>query len=62
MNDDYGNVPLRAVPSQAPSRPSLPSLPHHKLLAYGVARDLVLAVVASRIRDAKLRDEALRAA
>ena len=38
------------------------SLPHHELLAYGVARDLVLAVVATRIRDSKLRDEALRAA
>jgi four helix bundle protein len=64
MNDDNGNVPLRAVPSQAPSLPSsasVPSLPHHKLLAYGVARELVLAV-AARIRDAKLRDEALRAA
>ena len=41
---------------------SLPSLPHHKLLAYGVARDLLLAVRAASIRDAKLRDEALRSA
>jgi four helix bundle protein len=37
-------------------------LPHQKLIAYGVARDLVVAVVAARIRDAKLRDQAVRAA
>src|SRR6266540_3203051 len=37
-------------------------LPHHRLVAYSVARELVLAVVAARIRDAKLRDQALRAA
>ena len=37
-------------------------LPHEKLIAYGVARDLVVAVVAARIRDASLRDHALRAA
>ncbi len=39
-----------------------PLLPHHKLIAYGVARDLLLAVRAAGIRDAKLRDEALRSA
>ncbi len=44
------------------SMPSSPSLPHHKLIAYGVARDLLLAVRAASIRDAKLRDEALRSA
>src|ERR687887_1682885 len=37
-------------------------LPHQKLIAYSVARDLVLAVVTARIRDAGLRDQALRAA
>ena len=37
-------------------------LPHQKLIAYQVARDLVLAVVTARIRDAGLRDQALRAA
>ena len=37
-------------------------LPHQRLFAYGVARELVLAVVAARIRDPKLRDQALRAA
>ena len=39
-----------------------PLLPHHKLVAYGVAVELLLAVKAANIRDAKLRDEALRAA
>ncbi len=40
----------------------LPILPHHKLIAYGVAKDLLVAVMAAKIRDAKLRDEATRAA
>ena len=37
-------------------------LPHHKLVAYHVAVELLLAVKAAGIRDAKLRDEATRAA
>jgi four helix bundle protein len=37
-------------------------LPHHKLIAYRVACELLLAVRAAGIRDAKLRDEALRSA
>ena len=41
---------------------SLPVLPHHKLIAFGVAKDLLVAVRAAEIRDAKLRDEATRAA
>ncbi len=41
---------------------SQPSLPHHKRIAYGVAVELLVAVKAANIRDAKLRDEALRAA
>jgi four helix bundle protein len=41
---------------------SSPVLPHHKLIAYSVARELLLAVLACRIRDAKLRDEAVRSA
>ncbi len=45
-----------------PSGNPSPLLPHHKLLAYGVARDLLLAVRAAEIRDVKLRDEALRSA
>jgi four helix bundle protein len=40
----------------------LPLLPHHRLIAFEVAKQLVLAVRAAHIRDAKLRDEALRAA
>jgi four helix bundle protein len=39
-----------------------PVLPHHKLLAYGVATELLLAVLRCSIRDAKLRDEASRSA
>jgi four helix bundle protein len=39
-----------------------PVLPHHRLIAYGVARELLLAVLACRLRDAKLRDEAIRSA
>jgi len=38
------------------------SLPHHKLIAYRVAVELLLAVRAASIRDAKLRYEALRSA
>src|SRR5258705_5214167 len=39
-----------------------PSLPHHKLIVFGVACEMLVAVRDARIRDAKLRDEALRAA
>jgi four helix bundle protein len=46
-----------------PRAPLLPhQLPHHELVAYGVSVELLLAVKAANIRDAKLRDEALRAA
>jgi four helix bundle protein len=45
-----------------PTKPLAPLLPHHKLIAYGVAVELLLAVKAANIRDAKLRDEAVRAA
>ena len=52
--------------SSTPSSNSTPSpaprLPHHKLLAWQVAKDLVLAVRACSIRSAHLRDQALRAA
>ena len=37
-------------------------LPHHKLKAYGVAVELLAAVRASAVKDAGLRDQALRAA
>jgi four helix bundle protein len=40
----------------------MPELPHHKLIAFRVAKDLLLAVRAAQVRDAKLRDEALRSA
>src|ERR1700740_2490760 len=38
------------------------SLPHHKLRAYGVAVELLGAVRAAKIRDAHLRDHAMRSA
>jgi four helix bundle protein len=44
------------------TKPRAPLLPHHKLVAYGVAVELLLAVRTANIRDAKLRDEAVRAA
>ncbi len=37
-------------------------LPHHKLIAYQAAMELLLAVREANVRDAKLRDEATRAA
>ena len=39
-----------------------PQLPHHKLVAYQVALELLMLVRDAEIRDAKLRDQALRAA
>ena len=38
------------------------SLPHHRLVVYRKALELLAAVRAAQVRDAKLRDEALRAA
>ncbi|HEY2512840.1 MAG TPA: four helix bundle protein [Polyangiaceae bacterium] len=43
-------------------QPTPPQLPHHRLVAYQVAVELLLVIKAAGIRDAKLRDEALRAA
>jgi four helix bundle protein len=37
-------------------------LPHHRLEAYGVALRLLGAVRAARVRDAGLRDQAMRSA
>jgi four helix bundle protein len=37
-------------------------LPHHRLIAFGVAKELLLAVQGAKISDAELRDQALRAA
>lgn len=45
--------------SPAPPRSRLP---HHKLIAYGVACELLLVIKAASIKDATLRDQALRAA
>src|ERR1700688_3805073 len=39
-----------------------PLLPHHKLLAYGVALQLLQCVRDAKIRDSYLRDHAMRAA
>lgn len=41
---------------------TLHRLPHHKLVAFHVAVELLTIVKGARIRDPKLRDEALRAA
>jgi len=38
------------------------SLPHHRLHVYRKSLDLLAAVRTAQVRDAKLRDEALRAA
>ncbi len=40
--------------------PAAPILPHHRIIAFQVAKQLLLAVRDAHIRDAKLRDEALR--
>ncbi len=37
-------------------------LPHHRLIAYGVAKELLVAVREAHVRDAGLRDQAMRAA
>ena len=39
-----------------------PLLPHHKLHAFQVAKDLLIAIREAGIRDAHLRDQAMRAA
>ena len=39
-----------------------PLLPHHRLIAFEVAKQMLMAVRGAHIRDAKLRDEALRSA
>jgi len=44
------------------TRNNRPVLPHHRLHVYAIALEMLVAVRAAGIRDAKLRDEALRAA
>jgi four helix bundle protein len=41
---------------------TVPRLPHHRLHVFWVAQALVVAVRGGQIRDAHLRDQALRAA
>src|ERR1700761_977927 len=53
-------MPASTFTSSVP--PPLPLLPHHRLIAFSVAKDLLLAVRDAHLRDAKLRDEALRSA
>ncbi len=60
MNDNHFSRVTSPVTSHTTT--STPVLPHHKLIAYGVARELLLAVLRCSIRDAKLRDEAVRSA
>jgi len=57
------------IPAATSAVSSLPSgaaasvsLPHHKLIAYSVALELLSAVRAAQVRDATLRDQALRSA
>jgi four helix bundle protein len=47
---------------EMPLNDSIPLLPHHKLIAFGVAKELLLGVRACHIRDANLRDQASRSA
>ena len=65
------STPAAEPPSTSAAEPASASqsavsssfvLPHHRLVAYSVARELLLAVLACRIRDARLRDEAVRSA
>ena len=39
-----------------------PVMPHHRLRVYGIAVEMLVCLRDAGIRDAKLRDEALRAA
>jgi len=70
MNDNSSRcsylIPNRPSDSSTPTPHATPtaspSLPHHKLIAYGVALELLAAVRSAQIRDATLRDQALRSA
>jgi len=63
MNDNCAQRPstLTTIRSSAPSF-AASTLPHHRLLAYPATLDLLSSVRAAGIRDAHLRDQALRAA
>src|SRR6266704_1948048 len=60
MNDTLFPRVSTSSSSSVSSSSASPALPHHRLLAYGVAVELLLAVRRASVRDAKLRDEALR--
>jgi four helix bundle protein len=61
MNDTKPTK-ISLVPSSSSPSSASPVLPHHRLLAWTAVRDLLVAVVACRLKDPKLRDEALRSA
>jgi four helix bundle protein len=52
----------RSLNSSSTSTSPSPVLPHHRLVAYCVAQEFLVAVLACRITDPKLRDEAHRSA
>jgi four helix bundle protein len=63
MNETSFLRPVHASPRPVDSVSSRsPVLPHHRLVAWSVATSLLAAVLDCRIRDAKLRDEAVRSA
>jgi four helix bundle protein len=70
MNDNravasFGSTGSTINPSSrrgSPSGAGPVSLPHHRLVAYSVALELLAAVRRAAVRDPKLRDEALRSA
>ncbi len=70
MNDNFPtphpasrSLPATTTATVVPSPTSPAShLPHHKLLAYTASLELLSAVRAASIRDATLRDHALRSA
>lgn len=63
MNDTTSSCRSYTIPVDAPGSSVAPvSLPHHRLIAYSVALELLAAVRAASIRDVTLRDQALRSA
>ena len=48
--------------TRAEIQPERKPLPHHRLIAFTVAKELLVAVQGAKIRDSELRDQALRAA
>ncbi len=60
--DSSPSSSTRSSPGSSLDSSVSPSLPHHKLVAYSVALDLLAAVRAAQVRDPKLRDESLRSA